>query len=74
MIEALLLWSALLLLAIIEITGIDLVYDYCDKNKVPYNRNGKLIVAVEPEEIPRLQVFFNCLVFQQQRFVWLFFF
>uniref|UniRef100_F1L3J1 L-2-hydroxyglutarate dehydrogenase, mitochondrial n=1 Tax=Ascaris suum TaxID=6253 RepID=F1L3J1_ASCSU len=41
------------------VRGIDLVYDYCDKNKVPYNRNGKLIVAVEPEEIPRLQALFE---------------
>ncbi|VDK26632.1 unnamed protein product [Anisakis simplex] len=39
--------------------SVDLAYKYCDENKVPYKRNGKLIVAVEPEEIPRLEALFE---------------
>ncbi|XP_045164897.2 L-2-hydroxyglutarate dehydrogenase, mitochondrial-like [Mercenaria mercenaria] len=37
------------------VEGLELMYDYCDKNNVPYNKCGKLIVATEPEEIPRLE-------------------
>ncbi|MCP9256948.1 L-2-hydroxyglutarate dehydrogenase, mitochondrial [Dirofilaria immitis] len=36
-------------------TGIDLAYTYCDKHKVPYKKIGKLIVAVESVEVPRLE-------------------
>ncbi|XP_055339857.1 L-2-hydroxyglutarate dehydrogenase, mitochondrial-like [Paramacrobiotus metropolitanus] len=36
------------------VRGLDLMYDYCDKNHIPYIKTGKLIVAVEEEEIPRL--------------------
>ncbi|VDO34670.1 unnamed protein product [Brugia timori] len=55
------------------VRGIDLAYKYCDEHKVPYKRIGKLIVAVEPIEVPRLEVrfpftflyFFNvCKVFK----------
>ncbi|XP_060605399.1 L-2-hydroxyglutarate dehydrogenase, mitochondrial-like [Ruditapes philippinarum] len=37
------------------VQGVEMIYDYCDKNNVPYNKCGKLIVATEPEEIPRLE-------------------
>ncbi|VBB27046.1 unnamed protein product [Acanthocheilonema viteae] len=37
------------------VRGIDLAYEYCDEYKVPYKRIGKLIVAVEPVEIQRLE-------------------
>ena len=30
-------------------------YEYCDEKSIPYKKVGKLIVAVEEEELPRLQ-------------------
>ncbi|KAK6183693.1 hypothetical protein SNE40_011123 [Patella caerulea] len=36
------------------VEGLNLAYEYCDKHNVPYNKCGKLIVAVTPDEIPRL--------------------
>ncbi|GFO48712.1 L-2-hydroxyglutarate dehydrogenase, mitochondrial [Plakobranchus ocellatus] len=36
------------------VKGLAMTYAYCDKHKIPYNKCGKLIVAVDPEEIPRL--------------------
>src|SRR5205809_1811421 len=30
-------------------------YEYCEQKGIPYNKCGKLIVAVEEEELPRLQ-------------------
>uniref|UniRef100_A0A8R1TXG3 L-2-hydroxyglutarate dehydrogenase, mitochondrial n=1 Tax=Onchocerca volvulus TaxID=6282 RepID=A0A8R1TXG3_ONCVO len=41
------------------VRGIDLAYEYCDKHKVPYKKIGKLIVAVEPIEVPRLENLFE---------------
>ncbi|KAL3984972.1 L-2-hydroxyglutarate dehydrogenase mitochondrial [Acanthocheilonema viteae] len=41
------------------VRGIDLAYEYCDEYKVPYKRIGKLIVAVEPVEIQRLENLFE---------------
>uniref|UniRef100_A0A1I8F0F1 L-2-hydroxyglutarate dehydrogenase, mitochondrial n=1 Tax=Wuchereria bancrofti TaxID=6293 RepID=A0A1I8F0F1_WUCBA len=41
------------------VRGIDLAYKYCDEHKVPYKRIGKLIVAVEPVEVPRLENLFE---------------
>ncbi|VIO98431.1 Uncharacterized protein BM_BM6576 [Brugia malayi] len=41
------------------VRGIDLAYKYCDEHKVPYKRIGKLIVAVEPIEVPRLENLFQ---------------
>ncbi|VDK73175.1 unnamed protein product [Onchocerca ochengi] len=41
------------------VRGIDLAYEYCDKHKVPYKKIGKLIVAVEPIEVPRLENLFK---------------
>lgn len=37
------------------VNGVELMYDYLKKNKIEYKKTGKLIVAVEKEEIPRLQ-------------------
>ncbi|XP_077477120.1 L-2-hydroxyglutarate dehydrogenase, mitochondrial [Stigmatopora argus] len=37
------------------VRGAALAYDYCDKKGLPYKKCGKLIVAVDQEEIPRLK-------------------
>uniref|UniRef100_A0AC35UGM6 DAO domain-containing protein n=1 Tax=Rhabditophanes sp. KR3021 TaxID=114890 RepID=A0AC35UGM6_9BILA len=36
------------------VEGVNLAYKYCDEKNIPYNKCGKLIVAVEPHEIPIL--------------------
>ena len=36
------------------VVGARLMYDYCDENAIPYERCGKLIVALDDEELPRL--------------------
>ncbi|KAL1415953.1 hypothetical protein MTO96_028545 [Rhipicephalus appendiculatus] len=36
------------------VRGLDLSYKYFDEHNIPYKKCGKLIVAVEPEEVPRL--------------------
>ncbi|CAK8680319.1 L-2-hydroxyglutarate dehydrogenase, mitochondrial-like isoform X2 [Clavelina lepadiformis] len=36
------------------VEGLDLLYKYCDEQHVPYKRVGKLIVAVDKEELGRL--------------------
>lgn len=36
------------------VEGLELLYKYCDENNVPYKKCGKLIVAVNQDEIPRL--------------------
>ncbi|XP_054722717.1 L-2-hydroxyglutarate dehydrogenase, mitochondrial-like [Uloborus diversus] len=36
------------------VEGLDLAYQYCTKKNIPYKKCGKLVVAVEPEEIGRL--------------------
>ncbi|XP_059208962.1 L-2-hydroxyglutarate dehydrogenase, mitochondrial [Centropristis striata] len=41
------------------VRGATLAYEYCDKKGLPYNRCGKLIVALEQEEIPRLQALYE---------------
>uniref|UniRef100_A0A0N5AWL4 L-2-hydroxyglutarate dehydrogenase, mitochondrial n=1 Tax=Syphacia muris TaxID=451379 RepID=A0A0N5AWL4_9BILA len=41
------------------VKGIDMAYDYFDRHSIPYKRIGKLIVAVEPEEVPRLETLFQ---------------
>ncbi|XP_053701798.1 L-2-hydroxyglutarate dehydrogenase, mitochondrial [Synchiropus splendidus] len=41
------------------VRGATLAYDYCDKKGLPYKRCGKLIVAVEQEEIPRLKALYE---------------
>jgi 2-hydroxyglutarate dehydrogenase len=37
------------------VEGSRLAYEYCDLKKIPYNRCGKLIVAVENAELPELK-------------------
>lgn len=34
--------------------GLHLSYKYFDEKKIPYKKVGKLVVAVEPHELPRL--------------------
>ncbi|XP_036397679.1 L-2-hydroxyglutarate dehydrogenase, mitochondrial [Megalops cyprinoides] len=41
------------------VRGATLAYDYCEKKGIPYRRCGKLIVAVEREEIPRLKALYE---------------
>ncbi|XP_074655519.1 L-2-hydroxyglutarate dehydrogenase, mitochondrial-like [Tubulanus polymorphus] len=41
------------------VEGMDLAYKYCNENNIPYKKVGKLIVAVEPDEIPRLNVLWD---------------
>ncbi|XP_030071196.1 L-2-hydroxyglutarate dehydrogenase, mitochondrial isoform X2 [Microcaecilia unicolor] len=41
------------------VQGAALCYEYCDQKAIPYKQCGKLIVAVEQEEIPRLQALYE---------------
>ncbi|KAG7466162.1 hypothetical protein MATL_G00161870 [Megalops atlanticus] len=41
------------------VRGATLAYEYCEKKGIPYRRCGKLIVAVEREEIPRLKALYE---------------
>ncbi|KAJ7988730.1 hypothetical protein DPEC_G00312260 [Dallia pectoralis] len=41
------------------VKGATMAYEYLDKKRLPYKRCGKLIVAVEREEIPRLQALYE---------------
>ncbi|XP_028251565.1 L-2-hydroxyglutarate dehydrogenase, mitochondrial [Parambassis ranga] len=41
------------------VRGATLAYEYCEKKRLPYKRCGKLIVAVEQEEIPRLKALYE---------------
>ncbi|XP_051507420.1 L-2-hydroxyglutarate dehydrogenase, mitochondrial-like isoform X2 [Myxocyprinus asiaticus] len=41
------------------VRGATLTYQYCQKKGVPYKRCGKLIVAVEREEIPHLKALYE---------------
>ncbi|XP_054469472.1 L-2-hydroxyglutarate dehydrogenase, mitochondrial [Anoplopoma fimbria] len=41
------------------VKGATLAYEYCDKKGLPYKRCGKLIVACEQEEIPRLKALYE---------------
>jgi len=36
------------------VKGAQMAYDYCDQKGVPYNKCGKIVVAVEEEELGRL--------------------
>ncbi|CAB3398007.1 unnamed protein product [Caenorhabditis bovis] len=38
------------------VEGMGLAYKFFDENNVPYKKSGKLIVAVEEEELPRLDM------------------
>ncbi|EGG25247.1 Ras guanine nucleotide exchange factor [Cavenderia fasciculata] len=37
------------------VKGADMMYDYCEKNNIPHERCGKLIVATRQDEVPRLE-------------------
>ena len=41
------------------VAGSRLMYDFCDANHVPYKKCGKLVVAVDKEEVPRLRKLFE---------------
>lgn len=41
------------------VQGAALLYEYCDRKRIPYRRCGKLIVAVEHQEIPRLRALYE---------------
>ncbi|KAK6753982.1 hypothetical protein RB195_013151 [Necator americanus] len=41
------------------VEGMDLAYKFFEENNFPHKKIGKLIVAVEPEEIPRLDDLFE---------------
>ncbi|TKS87056.1 L-2-hydroxyglutarate dehydrogenase, mitochondrial [Collichthys lucidus] len=41
------------------VRGATLAYEYCEKKGLPYKKCGKLIVAVEQEEIPRLKALYE---------------
>ncbi|KFD64086.1 hypothetical protein M514_07975 [Trichuris suis] len=41
------------------VRGLHLVYEYLDKKRLPYKKCGKLIVAVEESELPRLQLLYE---------------
>ena len=36
-----------------------MAYKFFDENNVPYKKVGKLIVAVEPDEVPRLDALYE---------------
>nr|XP_020020598.1 L-2-hydroxyglutarate dehydrogenase, mitochondrial-like [Castor canadensis] len=41
------------------VQGAALIYEYCNQKGIPYKQCGKLIVAVEQEEIPRLKALYE---------------
>ncbi|KAJ6654011.1 hypothetical protein lerEdw1_007520 [Lerista edwardsae] len=41
------------------VEGAALCYEYCDQKGIPYKQCGKLIVATEQEEIPRLKALYE---------------
>ncbi|KAB5582212.1 hypothetical protein PHYPO_G00184540 [Pangasianodon hypophthalmus] len=41
------------------VSGAALAYDYFDKKNIPYKKCGKLIVAVDREEVPRLKALYE---------------
>ncbi|XP_019727988.1 L-2-hydroxyglutarate dehydrogenase, mitochondrial [Hippocampus comes] len=41
------------------VRGAALAYEYCDKKQLPYKKCGKLIVALDQEEIPRLKALYE---------------
>ena len=36
------------------VEGARLMYEYCDEHAIPYERCGKLVVALDDQELPRL--------------------
>ena len=43
------------------VSGMQMAYDYCDSNRVPYKKVGKLIVATDDVEVERLKARLSCL-------------
>ncbi|XP_056152078.1 L-2-hydroxyglutarate dehydrogenase, mitochondrial isoform X2 [Lampris incognitus] len=41
------------------VRGSTLAYEYCEKKGLPYKKCGKLIVALEQEEVPRLKALYE---------------
>ncbi|XP_012672571.2 L-2-hydroxyglutarate dehydrogenase, mitochondrial [Clupea harengus] len=41
------------------VRGATMAYEYCQKKNIPYKRCGKLIVATDREEIPRLKALYE---------------
>lgn len=41
------------------IEGNRMLYSFCEKNKIPYRRTGKLIVATDPQEEGRIEAIFQ---------------
>ncbi|KAK7271113.1 hypothetical protein RJT34_26747 [Clitoria ternatea] len=41
------------------VRGRDMLYEYCSKHGIPHKRIGKLIVATQPSEIPKLDDILN---------------
>ncbi|KAE9413471.1 hypothetical protein Angca_008654 [Angiostrongylus cantonensis] len=41
------------------VEGMDLAYKFFEETNFPHKKTGKLIVAVEPEEIPRLDILYK---------------
>lgn len=41
------------------VEGAKLTYDYCQEKNIPYKQVGKLIVAVNEDEIPLLRVIYD---------------
>jgi len=41
------------------VEGRELLYEICEKNKIPQRKTGKLIVATEPDELQLLTDLFN---------------
>ncbi len=39
--------------------GVSLVRDYCQQNDLPYDECGKVVVALEQEELPRLEAIYR---------------
>ena len=37
------------------VTGARMIREFCDQHDIPYNICGKVIVATEPDELPRLE-------------------
>ena len=43
----------------LAVQGITRMVEFCQQHNVPYERCGKIVVATEPEEIPRLKALFE---------------
>jgi 2-hydroxyglutarate dehydrogenase len=41
------------------VEGCKLIYQYCDQHNIPYKKCGKIIVAVDENELPRLEALYK---------------